>query len=314
MTSLQTNFQDSEIWIAATEWVKDIFSSLGYIKGTIPVPDTNSIKEIRRSAKAIETHAFDVGLLFTDSFSSALLFYLAKIPQRWGYKKDLRRLLLTKSVLAQNKMPARHQVDHYLDLISGLGLETTPPKLIFPLKKEEKKRAGEYLVSCGRETRYPLVVFSPGASYGPSKRWPASSFAQLGDLLQKRHSVDLAIIGSSEETELAEEISSGLVVKPMILTGKTFLRLTASIVDQAALFVTNDSGPMHMANALGIPTVAIFGPTDPERTRPYQEPASVVKKDVPCSPCLYRECPFDHQCMSGIRPADVLAACESYLK
>jgi heptosyltransferase-2 len=313
ITSLHSNFHDAEIWVAATDWVRDIYSSFDFIRGIFPLPDNDSTREWSRSARSLRSHGFDIGLLLTNSFSSALHFYQAKIPERWGYKKDLRSVFLSRSIPAPKKEVVRHQVEYYLDLVSALGFERIPPRLQLPLNEGENEKATAYLNSTGRTPSRPLVVFSPGASYGPAKRWPASSFAELGKLLLTRCDADLAVIGSANESDLAEEISSGLSQKPMILTGKIPLRLTAAVIKQAELFITNDSGPMHMANALGIPTVAIFGPTDPRRTGPFQEPSSVLKKDVPCSPCLYRVCPFDHPCMKMIHPRDVLEAGERYL-
>ena len=104
-----------------------------------------------------------------------------------------------------------------------------------------------------------------------------------------------------------------MTTRPLVLTGQTDLRRLASLISQSKLFVTNDSGPMHIANALGVPVIAIFGPTDPGTTGPFQDPAVVIKKDTVCWPCSYRDCPFDHRCMTAIAPEEIFAACQRFL-
>jgi len=311
--SLSKNLPDAQIWAATKEWVKDIFLSHDFIKGIIPLPNADSFKGLKDSAKIIKTFHFDAGILFTNSFTSALLFYFAKIPQRWGYSRDGRSFLLTKKVSIKNLENSCHQMDYYMGLISRLGFQTYPPKLIFSLTQEEKKEAREQLLSFNVDLKRPLIILNPGASYGPAKRWPVERYAELGSFLQDRSKATVLITGSSEEQELAESISSAMTKKPIPLSGKTSLRMLAGLISQSNLFVTNDSGPMHMANALKTPVIAVFGPTDPSVTGPHQGPAAVIKKDVPCWPCSYRECPFDHRCMMTISSEEVYQACQRFL-
>jgi heptosyltransferase-2 len=312
--SLRQNLPEAQIWIATNEWVKDLFMSYDLIKGIIPLPGVNKIKNLKDSANKIKEFHFDAGILFTNSFISALLFYLAKIPQRWGYSRDGRGLLLTKRVSPRNLENSTHQVDYYMGLISGLGYKALPPQLSFPLTQEEQKEAREKLISCDVDFQRPIIMLNPGASYGPAKRWPAERFAELGSLLQERNKATVLITGAGNERGLAESISSLMAKKPINLSGQTSLRMLAGLISQSNLFVTNDSGPMHMANALKIPVTVVFGPTDPRVTGPYQEPSAVIKKDVPCWPCAYRECPFDHRCMASISPEEVYKACQRFLR
>ncbi len=312
--SLSQNLPEAQIWIATNEWVKDLFTSHNLIKGIIPLPGANTIKSLKDSAKKIKDFHFDAGILFTNSFISAFLFYLAKIPQRWGYSRDGRGLLLTKRVSPRSLENSPHQVDYYMELISGLGYKTLPPQLSFPLTQEEQRAASEKLLSCEVDFQRPIIILNPGASYGPAKRWPAEKFAELGSLLQKRNKAVILITGAENEKGVAESVSSRMAKKPINLSGQTSLRMLAGLISQATLFVTNDSGPMHLANALKVPVTAVFGPTDPSVTGPYQEPSAVIKKDVPCWPCVYRECPFDHRCMVNISPEEVYKACQRFLR
>lgn len=311
---LSRNYPQAQIWIAAKEWVKDIFSFYDFINGIIPLPDANNFQSLWISAKKIKEHHFDIGLLLTNSFSSGLLFYLAKIPQRWGYRRDGRSLLLTKSIALKNQDAYKHQVNYYLDLIAGIGLKTFPPQIALPLTQEEEERAKEIFSSLSVDPQKPLVMLNLGAAYGPAKRWPGEKFAELAHLLQERKKAEILVVGSQDEAELAETIGSLMKKKPHNLTGKTSLHLLAALISKADLFITNDSGPMHIANALKIPLVAIFGPTDPLLTGPFQEPSVVIKKDVACWPCNYRECPYDHRCMTSIKPEEVFHACQKFLQ
>jgi heptosyltransferase-2 len=309
--SIADSFPEAELWLNAAEWVKDIFSSDGRIAGVVPLSPANDVKSVRGAARKLKAESFDIGILLTNSFGSALLFFLAGIPQRWGYASDGRALLLTKAVRNTNRDSPRHQVYYYLDLVIGLGLEARQPNLLLTLPEEEKERARRFLGERGVDLRRPLLILSPGAGYGPAKRWPASRFADLASLFQERKDAAVLIIGSAAESDIAAAISSSLNNKPFILTGKTTLPQLKGLISLARLFVSNDSGPMHLANALRVPVVGIFGPTDPAVTGPFEPPAAVVKKDVPCWPCSYRKCPYDHRCMMRIDPEEVYQAAEA---
>lgn len=313
ITSLRENFPDAQIWVAACEWVKEIFAPFDFIDRIISLPSQNDLKSLRISAQTLKELDFDVGLLLTNSFSSALLFYLAKIPERWGYVRDGRGFLLTKRVPQRNQGDYSHQVHYYLSLISGLGLQTSSPRLSLPIPHEDRKKAKALLSSLNADEKKPLVILNPGAFYGSAKRWPASKYAALATFLQEKNQAEILIIGSLNEVSLAEAIADAMKKTPLLLTGKTTLRELAALISHAALLITNDSGPMHIANALSTPLVAIFGPTDPRRTGPLQEPSVVFKKEVPCWPCAYRDCPFDHRCMMNIEIEEVFQACQPFL-
>ncbi len=311
LESLSRNFPEDEVWVAARDWVKDLFITCDFVEGTIPLSSPGHLKGLRHSVQALKVSRFDLGILVPNSFSSALLFYLAKISERWGYKRDGRGILLTRGVpLPEDTF---HQAQYYLKLLVGLGLKADVNELNFPLKEDEKKKALEYLRTQNVDLANPLVILHPGAAYGPAKRWPAQNYARLADLLQERVKATILIIGSLAEAKTAEDLSSAMSGEVVNLTGQTSLRLLAGLISLASLFISNDSGPMHLANALRIPIVALFGPSDPRRTRPFQPPSTVIKKNVPCWPCSYRTCPFDHRCMMNIAPEEVYVAAVKYL-
>jgi lipopolysaccharide heptosyltransferase II len=309
--TIAANFPDAELWLSAAAWVKDIFSADSGIAGIVPLAPGNGLRSLRAAARNLKARNFDIGILLTNSFGSALLFSLARIPERWGYARDGRELLLTRAVRNANPDTPRHQVRYYLDLVSGLGLKTVTPKLRLRVPEEKRDEARKLLENLGFDERQPLLVLSPGAAYGPAKRWPASRFSELASLFQKRKGAAVLVIGSAAESDLAAAISSTLTPRPIDLTGKTNLAQLVGLISRAHLFVSNDSGPMHLANAIGVPVVGIFGPTDPAVTGPFEPPAAVVKKEVPCWPCYYRKCPYDHRCMIRIDAEDAYKAAEA---
>ncbi len=313
LENLHRNMPEAEIWIAAKSRVAPVFSGFPFITGIIPLPDSSGLTGLLRQARELKEQDFDVGLLFTNSFASALQLFLARIPQRWGYTTDGRAFLLTRKIPLRPPWETFHQVYYYLDLISGVGMKTEAPALSFPLNKDEVLWAKEFLVELGVSPSAPLVILNPGGYFGSAKRWPPEQYAALADMLQDRFKAQIAIIGSSQELPLATTIAGFLTVKPVILSGRTSLRQLAAVISRARLCVTNDSGPMHLANALGVPVVALFGPTLPEATAPFQEPSAFVRKPVPCWPCAYRNCPLDHRCMAAISPEDVFEFCRRWL-
>lgn len=313
LANLKRNFPESKLWVAANAWVRDLFRMEKSLEGIIPLPQQNNLKNLNFSARKLREFTFDLGILLTNSFESALLFYLARIPQRWGYKRDGRGLLLTKGVPVHNRADRYHQAHYYLDLLSGLGLKNYTTELNLSLDRQEMAWMKGWMESQNVDAKKPLVIINPGAFYGPAKRWPASKYSELASLLQEKNKAQILITGSETEIPLAEQIAAAMSEKPFILAGQTTLSRLAAVISFGSAFISNDSGPMHLANALRIPVIALFGPTDPFRTGPYQNPYTLFHKGAPCWPCLYRECPYDHRCMMDISAHEVFEACQKYL-
>lgn len=314
LESLKTNFPDGEIWLAAGAWVKDLFSDGAFSSRIIPLEASSRVKDLVPSSRVLKRHNFDAGLLLTNSFSSALLFAMAGIRERWGYRRDGRGLFLTKSVPWNEQSPPPHMVHYYLQLLEGLGLRVLPPEIRIQASAEEKEHALRELRALGADPKNPLIVLHPGAAFGSAKRWPARRFTELVRLLRNIKNADIAITGAPGDADLAEAISSGLSEKPLILAGKTSLRRLIGVISHASVFIANDTGPAHLANALRVPVVAVFGPTDPRATAPFHQPSAVIKKEaIPCWPCFYHQCPYDHGCMMQIAAEDVFKAAAAYL-
>jgi len=311
--SLARGLPEAEIWIAAHPWVKDLFVGTDYADRILPIRPPKNLRDLGRTAAILRSGRFDAGLLLTNSFASALLFRRANIPERWGYRRDGRGPLLTKGVIPKDGGRSVHMVRTYLELIQGLGLPLRPAEIRLAAAPDEKERSRIILEQAGADLSRPLVFLHAGASFGPAKRWPAERFAALGRILMERKKAGLVLTGSAEDAPVAEAIASRLPRPPANLVGRTTLRELVGAVSQAALFVTNDTGPMHLANALRVPVMAVFGPTDPAVTAPFHPPAVVLKKDAVCWPCLYRECPYDHRCMTGVGAEEAAAAAAEYL-
>ena len=312
--SLRRNFPEAEVWLAGRPWLADLVSDGLGGGSVIPLSPPKNLRDLAREATVLKSRRFDAALLLTNSFASALLFQRAGIPERWGYRRDGRGLLLTKGVVRRDRGRTVHMVRYYLDLIEGLGFRTWPPEIRLAARPEDQARAREILRAAGADPARPLVILNAGASYGPAKRWPPERFAALGRRLADGHGAALVLTGAAEDVPTAEAILSLLERPAANLAGRTSLRELIGTISLAALFVTNDSGPMHLADALRVPVVAVFGPTDPAVTGPFHPPAVVLKKEAVCWPCLYRECPYDHRCLVAVGADEAYAAAAEFLR
>ncbi|PMP68119.1 MAG: lipopolysaccharide heptosyltransferase II [Thermodesulfobacterium geofontis] len=258
--------------------------------------------------KNIETLApfkNEVGLLLTNSFSSAWLFFRAGLRERWGYAKDLRSLLLTKAVKPPHKK--MHQRDYYLYLLSSLKLPNEFKELFLPLKEEFLESTKKFLKELKDK---PFIVLVPGAAYGPAKMWPKEYYRELAYYLVKKGFAVVIIGGEKEVGEFIRKDLEGIYN----FCGKTQLTEVAGIFSFAKAVISNDSGLMHLAAALKVPQIAIFGSTDPEKTGPLNERAIVLKKEFPCSPCFKRTCKYGHyECLKSILPDEVIKILEKLI-
>jgi heptosyltransferase-2 len=212
---------------------------------------------------------------------------------------------LTRSVPPAPRPFGRHQAYYYLDLLQGLGFSVSQPDTHLAVTAAMKEQALSLLSQAGWQPGDILVGIHPGATGSSAKRWLAERYGEVGDRLASRYGVRIALLGGPKEVILADEIRSYMTTSPLFLAGETSLEALIGIIGSLLLLVTNDSGPMHLASALEIPTVAVFGPTDERETGPMGRDARVVRKHVDCSPCLLRECTTDHRCMRLVEVDDV---------
>lgn len=313
---LRKSFPSASITALAREWVAPALEANSDIDRIIIMGEKRSYSGLIRK---IAADKFKTGIVLPNSFSSALLFRLARIPRIVGYSTDGRSLLLTQRIKRATNFKKEHQVFYYLQLmekyLSMAGATSVKPdivKLIWNITEEEKAQADKLLEN-NVSPQKKLIGINPGAAYGPAKRWFPERFAEVGDELAQKY--EIVIFGSSYEKEIATSIAKLMRFKPLNLAGKTTLRQLAALISRCSLFITNDTGAMHIAAALGTPIVAIFGPTDPQRTAPWGDGHIVVQKKIMCSPCMKKKCPKrHHKCMEGVETQEVLRAIEQQLQ
>ena len=255
-----------------------------------------------------------MALALPNSFESALGLWLTRTPRRIGYAANGRTPFLTAALKGKSRLRGLHQVFYYLGLLEALDpvLTFRPPTLC--LSKGEIAKGKDFLMAAGLNPAKPWVGLAPGAAYGPAKRWPASRFAAVGDLLQTEFQADLVLLGGPGDQEAADEVQRAGTGRFLNLAGKTTLRQALTVLCNLQVLITNDSGLMHVASALGVPVVAIFGSTDPKATRPFTSRGSLIHHHLPCSPCLERTCSQDYACLTEITVAEVAAAARTWLE
>lgn len=313
---------DTQISLLVKPWVAEIFKGCPDVDEIIPYDEqykgvTGKLKLVR----TLRQKKFDKAILLQNAFDAALIAWLAGIPERIGYQRDYRGCLLTKCIPLKSNA-GKHQVYYYLDLLEEAGIKPVTAGPYIYLSDEERENARALLNSSPITPHpSPLIGINPGATYGSAKRWPAEHFAELIRKIINELDGRVLIFGSPAEVEIADEIvkqlgtqNSELKTHILNMTGKTSLRELAALISECDVFITNDSGPMHIAAALHVPTVALFGSTDSSATGPFGDGHKVITKKLSCSPCLERECPEGHlKCMTEITPEEVFTALKDLL-
>jgi heptosyltransferase-2 len=274
------------------------------------------IRGAHESAELISTlrHGnYDLGILLTNSFSSAWWFWRGNVKNRLGYADHCRSLLMTEPVPFPANLKKQHLVVTYKMLLERLGITVsdTAPQLY--LSPAEQAAAKELLTRDGvNPLDHTIIGINPGAAYGSAKCWLPERFVEVSKILLQDPKVRILYFGDYAGAPLVRSICEQLPGGVINFAGKTSLRELAALMMQCKAFLTNDSGPMHVASALDIPLVALFGSTSDVRTGPYKN-GVVIHKHVECSPCYQRECPIDFRCMTRIEANEVVAAVQKQL-
>jgi len=269
---------------------------------------------LARIARELRKKKFDRAILLQNAFEAALIAFLAKIPVRMGYNTDGRGLLLNKGVKVAEETRKKHQVYYYLDMLTSHGFKADKAQTRLYVKKEELAAAWKLLEANGCVKGDMLVGINPGAQYGIAKRWHPERFGSVADRLAREYGAKTLIFGGPGETAVAGAVEASMKTRAVNLAGKTSMRELMSLIKLCRIFITNDTGPMHVAAALGVPTLAIFGSTDHIATGPFGPANKVVREPVNCSPCLKRECPLKHyQCMERVTAVKVYKAAKEML-
>jgi heptosyltransferase-2 len=253
----------------------------------------------RDSIAAVHAGAYDTAILLPNSFGSAWVAQRARVSERWGYRHECRGPLLTRGVARPRRL---HQSQYYRHLTTALGFEagSDAPRLEVP--PDLRVIGEERLIESGWDGVTPLVAVAPGAAYGGAKRWPPDRFAGAIDVLA-RQGIRAVLTGAAADRIAAAAVASSVRsgMRPIDVVGATDLATLAGVLVHCRAIITNDSGAMHFAAAIGLNVTAIFGPTDERATAPLGDGRiSVVHTEVWCRPCMLRECPLRHRCMTGI--------------
>ena len=303
-------FPGAELTVLAVPRVAPLFLHHPDVAQVIPYPPG---REKWRLLWALRKN-FDLALALPNSLESALSLWLAGAPIRAGYQADGRRGFLTRAVSGRERLQGLHMVFYYLGTLKALGDigAFTYPALYLGPREEEWAEAR--LRAAGGFGGGPWVGLSPGAAYGPAKRWPPERFAALAVGLNRQLGARLVLLGGPEDRPIAAQVQERLSFPVLDLVGQTDLRQALAVLSRLNLLVTNDSGLMHAAAALGTPVVAIFGSTDPGATGPFTDRATVLRHPLPCSPCFQRTCPEEYQCLTAITVAEAMAAARIWLE
>ena len=305
--TIRQNFPEAEISILVHPWVADIFVASPHVDNIIHYDKKGrhaGLAGMLRLGRELRERKFGVAILLQNAFEAAFIAWRAAIPCRAGYRRDCRGPLLTHGVGIPAERRKVHQVHYYQGMLQDLGLKKGPDGLFLNIPDQVRAQAKKLLAPY--KAHGPVVGLNPGAAYGPAKRWPAEKFGMLAKTLRQSHGAVCVVFGTDADAGAANIIKAagGLVVD---MTGKTELMAAMALIEGCDAFVTNDSGLMHVAAALETPLAAIFGSTDHVATGPFSSNARIIRKDIPCSPCLRPDCKKDFACMESIGVDEVAA-------
>lgn len=313
VASVRAAYPKAHLAILAKPPVTDIYQLFSAADEIIPYEKKfDNAPGVFRLAHALRKMRFDAAILLQNAIEAAIMTIAAGIPLRAGYNSDGRGFLLTHPIRRTKGIFKVHQIDYYLEMVKALGcadVERAPHLETFISPAQAADIVRQHLPdAAGR-----FIGIAPGATYGPAKRWLSERFAQAGDRLSKELNAQAVLFGGQSDREIAEQVRGQALTGMINLAGRTSLTETVYLISQCRLFISNDSGLMHVAGAMNIPTVAVFGSTNPMTTSPAGEKTMLVRKEVSCSPCLKKTCPTDFRCMTSITVDDVVTAAKTLI-
>jgi len=318
--AIRRRWPDVEIVILARPWVADLYRGQGYADRILVYENKGKHKGFwgrERLARALRQEKFDVAVLFQNAFDAAWIAWRARIPERIGYARDGRSWLLTRAIPipAKGETP-NHEAYDYLELLRRAGwLESLPrvDEISIAVAEEDRQKALLRLFAAGVRKNAFRIAFASGAAYGSAKCWEPERYAELADRLIAAFDADVILFGAPQESGMAARIVGAMRHRAFNLVGASQIGELPALLSTCRLFIGNDSGAMHVAGAVGVPVIGIFGPTDPEGTRPMTPQFTLIREPVECSPCFLRKCPIDHRCMTRISVDRVFEAAQLLL-
>ena len=310
LQAIRDNFPKSTVVVLAKSWVIPLIDNHPAVDGVLPLRKGKGYLsgglEIIKMAGMIRSMKFDIAILFQNAFEAALLAYLGGVGIRIGYNTDHRTALLSHSVVRSKQILEVHQVEYYLSLLRAVGWDAKTGYPCLHIADRDRLAMDTLLTSNGIAREDFLLGLSPGAMYGPAKRWPPERFAVIGDWASENWGAKIVVLGSRREYGICRSVIESMGYPALNMCGTTTLGEAMALIGRSNFIVSNDSGLMHVASALGRPMVALFGSTDPLATGPLSRRAKIVKlNDVDCAPCFKPVCPLDYRCLLGIEPERV---------
>ncbi len=313
LRELRRVLPDAHITLVSRPGTADIFVDADFVDELL-VYDRTGLGSTWTQASEWRRRGFDLALLFQNAFEAAAIAFLARVPRRIGYDADRRGMLLTQPIPAPAWKDERHEIFYYLNLVAELErilygaavVGSNQPQFALAVSIDRQHRAKEFLRGHGLRADAPLVLLCPGSINSRAKRWPAERYAAVADHFAKA-GASVALVGSPAEMEVSNEVSRQARNTLVVLTGKTSVAEVTALISVADVLITNDTGPAHIGAAVGTPTLVIFGPTNPLTTRPFAPNTEIIRQKPDCAPCMLRDCPIDHRCMTAISPEEVFA-------
>lgn len=317
LEAIRARWAQAEIVILACAWVGDLYRGQPFADQIISL-DARGPLAMEKIARELRRDHFDCAVLLQNAFSASWLAWRAGIPERIGYARDGRSLLLTRAIPVPRagEMPA-HESYYYLELVRRAGWMDRLPdvaEIRLRLAPGASAAAEVRLQNAGVRGGSRRIALAPGAAYGSAKCWLPERFAAVADRLVDEFAADVILFGTPSEAGVARQIAARMRHQPISLVGQTPIGELPALFSRCQLFIGNDSGAMHVAAAVGVPVVGVFGSTDPEGTAPMTRRRTIVRHPVACSPCFLRECPIDHRCMTRIESGGVHAAALKWLE
>ena len=292
--AIKSGRPDTHVSIAVPEKLAALWKIVPEVDEVIALPSKSVVAAARLFCRR---PPFDVAILFPNSLRSALEVFLAGIPRRVGWRGHWRRWLINQSPRESIPLGIVHQTYKYLELATTLGAVV---RAQFPAANSVTDRREQF--------RFGLC---PGAEYGPAKQWP--HFAEVAQEIAARFPVHWVLFGTAGDGAIGAKITAMLGDKCVNRIGQTTLEQLINELHDCDLLLTNDTGTMHLANLLRVPTVSIFGSTEPQRTGPLGQGHRIFRHHVECSPCFLRECPLDFRCMAAVTSAEVITGIEQMM-
>lgn len=312
---VRESIPEAEITLYSRDWAEGVFATVESIDNILTVPSDE--KGIRAQAALWRKNDYDAALLLTNSFRTALVARAAGVKKRVGYAGEGRGILLTDSIAKPEWKGVRHETEYYNALaaefcrrIAGRDAVKGGSEPKIPVSSGILSEAYDFLASKGAPKGTRIIGLGPGSQNSDAKRWPAERFGELAKLLASAFNARICLFGSPAEKSVALEIAEHAGDAVIDLVGETRLVQIPALLSACDCFISNDMGLAHVARAVGTEAVTIFGPTDPATTVPIG--SKVIRRDeVECSPCMLRECPIDHRCMTRIKVDDVFEIIKS---